>query len=327
MATSQAEIVQAYIDETKDTAMQAVDDLKMASMNSFDVFWNYHNGNIQSGLDFTNVLFDYQPPVLPDIPVFDSSDVVYEEVATEAHNTYVWSSAGDAKIKEAIWNTVYNQGIGLSQELQDSIFQSDRERKLLALSDSIMMINARTGAKGFNYPVSITKAQENEVILKYQYDLENQSREITKLMEEHARVNIQFAIQQGIAVENFHADFTTKYDQLFLEMIKTSVELYVARIKADIDAYEAYIKGVVAKAEVVMLNAKYLATVGSVMLDKYKTDVAQEAHKTQLAFNVSSTNLSNTLSALDGYAKTAAGIIQAASNNYISVSTSKEESL
>lgn len=311
-----------YIEEVKDTALEAVDDLKTASMNYFDVYWNQQKGNIQPEFTIASAgVFDWHPPTIPDIPEYDDSDIIFTNLTTAAHNTYVWTSEGDIKVKDAIWDIVYNQGVGLSQELQDAIFNADRERKLSTLNDALILVAAQTGARGFKRHNSMTAAAQNELILKYQYDLENQSREITKLMEEHARTNIQFAIQQGISVENFHADFANKYDLLFIEMAKASVELYTAQIEARIKSYEATIRGMIQQLELYKVEADYFKTIAGVMLDKYRIDVEQETNKTNLFFNTSSTNLRNTLNAIDGYAKTAAQIIQSAGNTAIEIAT------
>ena len=315
--------VQTYAEEIKDKAIDAIGDLQTASMNYFDVIWNNGEGPIDPGFDISSkVILEWNPPNLGTIPDFNLR-TQYSDFSYQTHNNYVWDTIGEAKVYDAIWNIINEQGVGLSQELQDSIFRTDRERKLLALNDALTAINAKTGSKGFRKVNSITGAQQNEVILKYQYDLENQSREITKLMEEHARTNLQFAVQQGIAFENFHADFAMKFDNMFMEMKKTAVQLYVSKVQAEVAVFEATVKSIIQQVEIAKAEVQYFATAGGVLVEKYKADIQQAVAKSNLAFEVGKTNLQSTLTALEGAAKTAQGVMQAVGTSSIEVATKK----
>lgn len=315
--------IKTYSEEIKDKAVDAITDLQTASLNYFDVIWNNGNGAIDPGFDVASrVILEWNPPDLGTIPDFDLQ-AQYSDFSYQTHYNYVWDTSGEAKVYDAIWNIINEQGVGLSQDLQDSIFRADRERKLLALNDALTAINAKTGSKGFRKVNSITGAQQNEVILKYQYDLENQTREITKLMEEHARTNLQFAVQQGIAFENFHADFANKFDNMFVEMKKTAVQLYVSQVQAEVAVFEATVKSILQQVEIAKAEVQYFATAGNVLIEKYKADIQQAVARTNLAFEVGKTNLQSTLTALEGAAKTAQGVMQAVGASSIEVATKK----
>lgn len=319
-----AQWVRNYSNTVKDKAMDAITDLQTAALNYFDIFWNNNNGDIDPGFDVSSkVLLEWNPPDLGTIPDF-VLETRYQDLSYDRHNTYVWDTSGEQQVYNAIWNIINQQGVGLSQDLQDSIFRADRERKLLTLSDSLDIINAKTGSKGFRKATSITGAQQNEVILKYQYDLENQTREITKLMEEHARVNLQFAVQQGIAFENFQADFTAKFDSMFLEMKKTAVQLYTSQVQAEVAVFEATVKSILQKVELAKAEASYFATVGGVLVEKYKADIDQAAKKAQVAFETANNNAMNTLKGLTGAAQTAQAVMQSVNSTNISLSTTKQ---
>jgi len=323
MATDNSTWINDYVTQIKNTALDSTSALETAALNYFNIFWNNNDGDIEADFQISQkVILDWNPPSIPDVPTF-ILQAQYEDISVQTHLNYVWTTDGSTQVKDAIWNIIYNNGIGISQALQDSLFNADRERKLLALNDALTLIAARTGGKGFRKPTSVTAAQENEAILKYQFDLENQSREITKLMEEHARTNMQFATQQGIAFETFHADFANKYDAMFLSMKKTAIELYVSKINAEIAAYEAYVKGLIQKVELAKAEAQYFSTVGNVLLDKYKADIQQATAKAELAFRTAETNSKNTLNALTGYANSAAGMLNAVGQNSIQVTTAK----
>lgn len=305
---------ETYAEEVRDTALAAVEELKTVALQNFDVFWNNNQGPIQSGISLADdILINWTQPVIPELPEFESTAEL-RDLSIEEHNTYVWDTEGEEHIKETILNTLSNYGIGISQSFQDAMFQADRDRKLLALSDALYATAARYGAKGFRYPNSVVQNAQNEIILKYQYDLENQSREITKLIEEHARTNIQFAVQQGIAFENFHADFANKYDQLFIELEKAAVDIYVKEIEAEIARYKASILNTTTRLELAKLEADYLGTIGNIAINKYKTDVEQETARTSLTLNEYLGNFGHKLQALQGYATTASKLAGVASS-------------
>jgi len=313
-----------YAEEVKDKALDSIGDLQTAALNYFDVYWNSNSGDIDPGFAVSSqVILNWNPPNLPDVPDF-ILNATYRDLSTETYNNYVWDTEGETKIFDGIWNIINNQGVGLSQSLQDSIFNADRERKLLILNDTLTLINAQTGSRGFRRATSITGSQQNEVILKYQYDLENQSREITKLMEEHARTNLQFALEKGISFEAFHADFATNFNNLFLEMKKTAVQLYVSEIQAEVAVFEATVKGLVQKVELAKAEVSYFSTVGNVLIEKYKADIDQQNKKATLALETAKSNLLGTIQALHAAAATAGEVIKASSTNSISLSTVKQ---
>lgn len=316
MADSWTEL---YIEGVRDTALDSLESLKTVALDDFDVWWNNNQGPIDSGFALSSeFLADWNPPVLPDIPEF-IQQTEFEELTVGVSTNYVWDTSGEQQVYNAIWNIINEQGVGLSQNLQDSIFNADRERKLQTLNDSIFAIAAKYGARGFRYPSSIVANAQNEVILKYQMDLENQSREITKLMEEHARTNIQFAVSQGIDFEKFHSDFSLRYSQLFVELEKAAVELYVEKVKAEIASFEARIRALTAQVELSKVEAEYTATMGNLLIAKYKADIDQEVARSSLTLDEYKANFAHKLTALSGYASGAAGILQSVSSSYLTV--------
>lgn len=179
------------------------------------------------------------------------SSSAYRGNIGDPNRRYMWE--GDnvflRNIMLKITDALTNGGVGISQALQDSIFNQDRERKLQALNDGLTRLNAGMGARGFRLPNSMLAGQRNELLQKHQFDLENQSREITKLMEEHARLNWQFCVQNGVTIEQFQADFTHKYDQLRIEMIKAELDKFKTMIEAELAAVKAEAEGYITWAQ------------------------------------------------------------------------------
>ena len=166
----------------------------------------------------------------------------------KTNNDYVWKGAGASNLMTAIMSIVNSGGLGVTGPYTQAIFNEDRERKLQTLNDALMIIASKTGARGFRRVTSMTAAQENELILKYQFDQEQLSRNIIKTVEEHMRNNIQVAIQNGNTLEKMHMDFANAYDKLFTDMAIAVVNRYKARIECEVAIFTA-------KTEVLKTNA------------------------------------------------------------------------
>ena len=164
---------------------------------------------------------------------------------------------------------------------------------------------------------------------KHQYDLENQTRDITKLCEEWARQNFQFSIQQGLSVEQMHMDFAYKYSTIYRELYTTLLtavlEKYRTQIQVELEKLEANVKAVMVRAEAYKANADISTVAGKLQLDKYQLDIQQNLG----VFNGSITSLHNSitrsLNAATAYANTTSGLIQATTNNVLGVYNEKSQ--
>ena len=194
----------------------------------------------------------------------------------EKYKRHVWEDTHLDQLQTVLMAMVEAEGMP-TQAHQDAIFDQDKERKQRALADSIDIIKAQTSGRGFRYANGQTNAAILDLMQKHQYDLENQTREITKLCEEWARQNFQFSIQQGLSVEQMHMDFAYKYSTIFRELYTTLLtavlEKYRTQIQVELEKMEANIKAVMARTEAYKANADIAATTGRLRLDLYQTQI------------------------------------------------------
>lgn len=247
--------------------------------------------------------YDFSVPAIPVIPEF-ILQATYEDLTSTlvAHKDHVWEAEEAQYIWDQIRASFVSGGIGLTQSLQNAIFNTDRERKLQVLNDSLQAVTARLGSRGFNIPNNMLTGPRNEIIQKYQFDYDNQSREIVKLMEEHARTNWQFCVDKGIGLEQFHADFTNKYDVLFIEMIKASLDKYRIAVEVELNAFRTKLESINAILQTAKLRIDASATGLNAEIEKAKLEVDIAAKAATIAVQSHSAEVSRLSQAYSSYA-------------------------
>lgn len=266
--------------------------------------------------------YRFDLPTIPAIPDFESS-AAYELLNTNLHTDHVWSSGESKYIWDQIESAFVSGGIGITKDLQNAIFQSDRERKLQTLNDSLQAVNASFGARGFSVPSNLLTGARSEIILKYQQDMENQSRDITKLMEEHARLNWQLCVERGISLEQFHADFTSKYDALYLDMVKTSIEKYRNDLEMELINFRANIENITARLEVSKSQATINTAAISAEIEKAKIEVDMAEKSAAINIQSHSSEVSRLTQAYASYAALVESFAKTASGGLLTVQTRK----
>ena len=310
----------AFISEVKDVAQDAISVCEREILHSFDAAVNV-DGNIE-GYNLDNLDFDLPP--IPDEALFNFvNNAVYQGASYNPHNSHVWSTTQMDGLQTTIFAALANGGIGISQALQDSIFNQDRERKLQALNDALTRVSAGMGAKGFRLPNSMLAGQRNELLQKHEFDLENLNREITKLMEEHARQNWQFCVEKGIGTEQFHAEFANKYDGMFVELTRLALERYKTDVEVGIQAFKSKIEGIIARLNAYKARIDATAVGWNSMLDKAKTELAIEAADKTAWLSAKAHEVSNRNGVINAYAHLVGGYAAMASGSSIDVRTGK----
>lgn len=262
---------------------------------------------------------------VPDIPVIPDFKplAVYGEDSLNPHTDHVWVASQAADLEKRIFDSLSNGGIGISSALQDALFQSDRERKLQTLADSLTSASAGLGARGFRLPNNMLMSQRTDLIQKYQFDQENQSREITKLMEEHARQNWQFCVERGIGMEQFHAEFASRYDGMFIELKRFAVEKYRAELVAEVERYQATLSGIAHRLDTYRIRNEANMSALNALVEKAKLEVSVATNGADTAIRSYAANVTKQVHAYDAYARLVQGFAQTASSGRLNVTTTK----
>lgn len=149
---------------------------------------------------------------------------------------------------------IQNGGVGISNDVQNALWQNNRQRRLQSLSDALDQIASRDAKRGFAYPTS--RRASDAVLVQYQQDDENLNWQITAKMAELAQQNVQFAVAQNISIENLQASFSQGMGGLFLNLKKLIVDTFAVESNERIEEFKAQIQALVAGYQVAEINGR-----------------------------------------------------------------------
>lgn len=190
-------------------------------------------------------------------------------------------------------------GLILDAPIEQALFARARERISKANRQARQAVDEDFSSRGFKIPPGAWAARHMEIIQKEQDDTGEVNRDLTIQFHQEAIKNVQFAIVQGIALEQIligqHGAIQERALQSARLLLDTHIALYnaqvagynaaIERFKADaavfearlnaaVEAYKAQIEGQKAKADVNRALADiYEAQVGAI-IEQYKAAVA-----------------------------------------------------
>jgi hypothetical protein len=218
----------------------------------------------------------------------------------------------------------------LTNAFQQNMFDKDRDRRLQSLEDALNAIAARHAAMGFTLPTSMLLAQQNELMMKHQFDTTNESREIIRLVEESARNYRIAGLQQGLQVEQIMVQFTGAYDRLLFEKVRTIVDVYLKEVDTEARSFEAQVKAITLRLEAEMLSWKLTDEYNTTQMNadlypwkKYEIQVRAAAEKARGQVQLFAEKVKADVQALETGMRSAADTIKAAMVADITVTSIK----
>jgi hypothetical protein len=257
---------------------------------------------------------DLRRPVLP-------SNLALEAQTLERYNTHVWSASALDSLQQKLMEFIENGGTGISLDVQDALFNADNERQAQVLRDAMDHAGARTGARGFRYPNSMTKAMQSEILQKWQFDMRERSREITRLVAELAQKNVEFAISENIKVEALHSDFAIRFAGLFQNITAALVDKFRAETSAYIAEYEAQTRYILSQVDIAKANSDIKTGEQQLLLRKWETEVANATNRTQALISQAAQKNQLRVEAAKQLAVSYVGLANAKQANAIAVMT------
>lgn len=247
--------LEIFISECQTKASQGISRLEGEILSSFSTTYDGPSAETISTI-MAGISFDL-PAGISELGAYTETNAA--RVTYSPHLTKMWQGEMTT-LQTAISAALTNGGIGISQALQDALFNEDRGRKSQILEDALRKVDAGVGGKGFRMRNDYLAGQRQELILRYRDDLEELNRKITAMMEQHARENWQFCIQNGISAEKFQADFTGAYDKLVVDMAHATVEIYRAEVELTIAKFKAKAEAIMAQWSAAKLKLEAGAT-------------------------------------------------------------------
>lgn len=207
----------------------------------------------------------------------------------ERYKSKVWKSSELEQLEKLMLEYIETGGTGIGLAVQDAIFNRAQERDLQALRDAMYLAGARTGARGFRYPTSMTKALQNEALKRHQDSKADLNREIVRLMADLAQKNTQFAAGETRAIERDYMDFSRAFICVILDIKRGILDKFRVEQNARIAEFEGTLKGLLANLNVQEKNAQLEQTFqeqlrakwdveSRILLDKGKALIAQAEH-------------------------------------------------
>lgn len=314
--------------DLKNKALTAMDSLKIAALNAAFSSASYvdpgaiHEPGAYESIDVNDIptvssvlgtVNSIRPDVFPTAP--STNDIV-------KYKKHIWESKQLDTIEAALMTYIENSGLP-STEFQDAVFDSNRERRLRVLNDSMDIIAAKTSGRGFKYAEGQTNAAILALLEKDQFDNENLNREITKTLTEWAKDNLHFAVQQGIAAEQAHMDFAYKYSAIYRELYSTQLngvlEKFRIQVQQELAKLAALVKVVAARSDVLKANASIVGMEDEAWLKKNQLEVQEALGRFNGSVADLHTRATVQLGAAQAYASTATGLVQSVSNSVLGV--------
>lgn len=249
-------------------------------------------------------------------PVAPTSDEL------QKYKKHVWESSQLDSIQAAVMD--YISSMGMPDTIyQNAIFDAGKERLNRTLADQIDLIAAKTSADGFKYANGQTNALIEKLITDNQDAKIDQSRKIEELMTNWAKDNLQFAIQQGTAIEAAHMDFTYKYSSIFRELYMTLItsvlEKYRTQVQMAMSQLDAKIKAVISRADLLKTNAAIVSDDNRAKLERARIEIDQAVaifrETNQFIINQSQ----HQITAAQSLASTSGSLVQGVTSSVIGV--------
>jgi hypothetical protein len=203
--------------------------------------------------------FDFSgttPPTLPAIPKLDITqfpvltmdDLPQLQRATLgiADTSQIDTTLLD-NLKSVVQGIIDSGGQNISPTVQDAVFNMGYERNLQILRDAIDITGARTGSRGYRYPNSMMKAQQDEILLNYMWQREDTNREIIRTMADIAQKNLDMAITAGVSINKAIAEIAIQNLTYLLEAQKLVYEKFRIEQEANLSLFKGQLEAIVAQ--------------------------------------------------------------------------------
>ena len=188
-----------------------------------------------------------------------------------------YSSALLEAIKAKLLHDLQNGASGVNPNVENEIWNRNRERDLLALYDAQNRIAADWAARGMPLPDGALTAALQELELNYTNKRLDTSRDIAIKQYEAAFQNTQFTTEKGIALEQILMNLWHLIQTRVFEASKATIEMEIQYFLGIIQKYKimADIYNALVNAEIEKAKAK--VTIYKEQVEAYKAKVQAEA--------------------------------------------------
>jgi hypothetical protein len=176
------------------------------------------------------------PPYSLSIPALQFSYV-------EAEYTSALKTALDAKLQSEL----ASGGTGLSEEVEDAIWERTRERDDRDYEDARDKVNSLWAGKNFSLPDGVLVENQQDLVIDDRNQRLERSRDILIKQAELAQVNTHFIITSSLSLEQLELSHANNVNNRALEAAKATIELGIAIYNMQIADYNIQLERYKAK--------------------------------------------------------------------------------
>lgn len=257
---------------------------------------------------------------LPEISWPLSPDINYTAMANvDKYKKHIWEGPYLDQAERLLIGWATSGGVGISQAVQDAIFNQDRERRNQSLREGLDVLASRHGGAGFRYANSRLDIKQSALVQKFQFDDTQASRTIVTTIADLAQKNVQFALQQVTEIEKFQGDFSVRYSALYLDTMTHIIETYKADIASKATQADTEIRKGLAFLDAAKYSGENDYRSAELKMSAEKTRLLAEMDRAKLELGMITDEVKIKVTALEQMASTTATMLSATMNSVISV--------
>jgi len=271
MADIMAE-AQAMVNSYTSSANDAASELKGLAMGAIDTFSFAPRSDITVGrATLENIS---AAPVMTSV-VIPSDIAKYLKENPDKYKKHIWESTFFDDLESTITRFINSGGTGISQTVQDAIYNQGYARRRRMLQDDLRDIFAGAGQRGWLLPRDMEVAARNERIDKFDMDYNDVNLKTVQITAERAQQNVQWAMEHGIKIEDIHQSFAINYSGIYLKLTDSLIREFEAEVNQRVKEYEGKIKGRAQEIDVARISAELDDKGYTREMEKWRLDNAE----------------------------------------------------
>jgi hypothetical protein len=214
------------------------------------------------------------------LPTFDAADPVLTAIEPSVvpyQPGAQYTSALLTGLKRTLEDRITTGGTGLTQEVENAIWDRGREREARSYADSVAQLDEMEGL-GYSFPPGAFLAARAKIITEMDYVNRGHSREVMIKSAELMLDNVKHALTTSVQLEGQLIDYNNAVEQRLFESARYATEAGVSIYNAKVQAYGAMVDAY--RAKVGVYEARIRAEVSRV--DAYRAEIAAEEAKASI---------------------------------------------
>jgi hypothetical protein len=216
-------------------------------------------------------------------------------------------------MQNTLMGWVTTGGVGISDDVQNALWENNRQRRIQSLRDVNDVIHSKDAARGFAaFSGGPTGRDEYNQLIEYQRNDENLNYEITFKMAELAQQNVQFAISQNIAIENLQEAFSQGMAGMYFNMKRLILEKFKIEADQRIAEWRAKLDAILAGYNAAQVNGQVSIAYQGLLTKQWEVLMTQGTDRTKALIQQAEQQTSIQLSAVQSLVSTLGSTISAA---------------